>query len=254
MQVRQNDAMLPAGTARGLSPTLRRRLGLGCAALLISGPALVGCSGDDATPSVAGSGSPSPSGSSQASWPPSATAIPPYLPVPDGVELTAQGSQLAVGDHAVVAYRPRQEQVAALDIQVLSLQQTTFKLSFSGWKLDASSKKATPYFVRARVANVGKTDLGGRPVPLYIVDGNNTLVESSRFASTFKPCSSDPLPKKFRTGAETKVCLVYLAPEKGDLTAVSFRPSQEFNPITWTGDVTKLKDKAKNKKKSKNKA
>ena len=38
-----------------------------------------------------------------------------------------------------------------------------------------------------------------------------------------------------------KVCLVFLAPKKGDLTAVSFRPTQEYDPITWTGDLEKPK-------------
>ena len=31
--------------------------------------------------------------------------------------------------------------------------------------------------------------------------------------------------------------MVYLAPDKGKLTAVSFRPSQEFDPIIWTGEL-----------------
>ena len=39
---------------------------------------------------------------------------------------------------------------------------------------------------------------------------------------------------------ERDVCLVYLAPERGKLTAVSFRPTQEFDPITWTGKVRTL--------------
>ena len=53
-----------------------------------------------------------------------------------------------------------------------------------------------------------------------------------------------------RTGATAKVCLVYLAPDKGDLTAVSFRPTQEDAPITWTGELKKPKPtkKAKGKK------
>ena len=237
-----NDAMSsagsPAGSSLAVSATLRR-VGLGCAALLIAGPALAGCSGDEA-PSGDPTSSESTASSQSTSPSPAETAAAPYLPVPDGVELTAQGSELAVGDHAVVAYRPRQEQVAALDIRVTSLERTTFKKSFQGWKLDDASKKANPYFVRAKLTNVGETDLGRRAVPLYIVDGNNTLVESSRFASTFKPCPSESLPKKFPTGAKARVCLVYLAPDRGDLTAVSFRPTQEFNPITWTGDVSKV--------------
>ena len=38
---------------------------------------------------------------------------------------------------------------------------------------------------------------------------------------------------------EDDVCLVFLAPNKGDLTAVSFRPTQDYDPITWTGELEK---------------
>ena len=30
---------------------------------------------------------------------------------------------------------------------------------------------------------------------------------------------------------------MFLSPQKGALTAVSFRPTQEFDPITWTGEL-----------------
>ena len=209
-----------------------RLAGLSLAAVL----ALSACSGgsDDpaSTDSSSTSSTSSASGSTSAS-----TSEKPYLPVPDGVELTAQGSELEVGDHAVVAYEPRQEQVGVLDIAVTRLEKTTFKESFAGWQLDAATRKTNPYFVRATVKNVGETDLGGRPVPIYIVDGNNTLIESSTFKSAFKPCPSRPFPDVFRAGDKVDVCLVFLSPDKGDLTAVSFRPTQEFNPITWTGEL-----------------
>ena len=48
------------------------------------------------------------------------------------------------------------------------------------------------------------------------------------------------------------MCLVYLAPNKGDLLAVSFRPVEEFNPITWSGAV-KLPEKPDPKKSDKKK-
>lgn len=198
---------------------------------------LGGCSGGDASSQDASSADSTTSGSSSGS---SAATQKPYLPVPDGVELTAQGSKLDVGQHAVVAYEPRQGTVGVLDIKVTALEKTTFARSFQGWQLDKDTLKTNPYFVHASVKNVGKTDLGGRPVPLYIVDGRNTLIEASSFASTFKPCPSQPLPDKFAHGDRVKTCLVYLSPKHGDLTAVSFRPTQDFNPITWTGDLTRV--------------
>ena len=201
---------------------------------LVSALALTGCNGGGSDKAGSGASSGSTGATSSST---SASAEKPYLPVPQGVELTAQGSKLKVGQPAVVAYRPRQNQVGALDIKVTRLDKTTFRQSFKGWKLEAATLTTNPYFVHATVKNVGATDLSGRPVPLYIVDGHNTLIEASSFASTFKPCPSTPFPPSFKPGASARVCLVFLSPNKGDLTAVSFRPTQEFNPITWTGEL-----------------
>lgn len=217
----------------------------GALALALAGAlALSGCSGsDDSSPAAKPS-----SGSSSSS-------AKPYLPVPDGVELTPPGSQLKVGETATVAYQVRQGQVGVLDLKVTRLERTTFKRSFKGWKLDPATLKTRPYFVHAHVKNRGTTNLTGRNVPLYIVDGHNTLIEASSFASTFKPCSPGQFPKKFTRGAEANVCLVYLSPDKGKLTAASFRPTQQFSPITWTGDLVTPKDATtKDKKKSGTKA
>jgi hypothetical protein len=203
-------------------------LGLGLAATLL----VTGCSpseGDDGD----ASGPATPTGSAGSAGSDSEA---PYLPVPDGVELTAPGSQLSVGDHAVVAYHPRQDQVAALDIQVTDLERTGIK-DFAAWQLSKQQQESTPYYVRATIENVGDTDLGGREVPLYVVNEENLLLQATPFASSFAACPSAPFPTRFGPGATADVCLVYLAPDHGELVAVSFRPEDTFDPITWTGDV-----------------
>jgi len=198
-------------------------LGLAVSAVLV----LAGCSSDGGSDSAG----------SSATATASAT---PYLPVPAAVTLTPPGSQLSVGDTASVAYEPRQDQVGALDITVTDLETTKIE-AFSAWQLSDAQKQATPYYVRATIKNVGETDLGGRPVPLYVVNEDDVLLEATPFASSFKPCPSTPLPDPFKPGDTADVCLVYLAPDHGDLEAVSFRPDETFNPITWTGDVVKYR-------------
>ncbi len=212
---------------------LRRSIGRQVLAVLVASALLAGCSGDDEPKggSSAGATGTSPSGTPTA-------AETNYLDVPEGVELTAPGSELSVGQSATVAYEPRQGTVAALDIKVVRLRQASFD-QFVGWKLDKKIRQTTPYFVDAKVTNVGDSDLGGRAVPLYIVDGENRLIEASIFTASFRPCSGATLPKKFEQGDSTQACLVYLSPDHGDLTAVSFRPTQEFDPITWTGKLQK---------------
>ena len=222
-----------------------------CGAL---GLALVGCSddpddpGDDST----SSGSSSASGSDSGSASPSDSLL-----VPDGVELTDQGESLEVGETATVAYEVRQGVVGVLDITVSRLEKTSFAESFVGWDLSDETKMAKPYFVRATVANRGETDLGElRLQPLYALDATDTLVESTLFGSTFKPCNPDALPAPFPPGATVDLCLVYLVPNKGELVAASFRPTETDIPITWTGDLKKpkppkddkgKKDKGKNR-------
>ena len=49
------------------------------------------------------------------------------------------------------------------------------------------------------------------------------------------------------------LCLVYLSPDKGDLTAVSWRPTEEDVPITWTGELVKPEPPKGDKDKDKGK-
>ncbi len=216
--------------------------------------ALAGCSGGSGSsggtdevesPSEAASEAAA-SGSAAAGTP----TAEPYLPVPDGTELTPQGSLLEVGDEATVAYRPRQGQVGVLDLKVTDLRQTTFEESFEGWDLTKETLATTPYFVQAKVVNRGKPDLGGRAVPLYLLDDANTLLEPTTFEGDFQPCASQPLPEKFRKGDKVSTCLVFLAPEGRELAGVSFRPDQGFDAITWTGDVATPRTDGGGKKKS----
>ena len=170
----------------------------------------------------------------------------PYLPVPDGVVLTDQGSELGVGETAVVAWRPAKGEVAVLSLRVRQLRRAPID-ELADWQLDAAGRASSLFYVTVTAENLGKTDLGGTRIPLYVADDNNSLVESNAFKTEFKPCPSPALPSRFATGDRTTACLVYLVPAHGRLTSVTFRPAAKFNPITWVG---KVEQPAKPKKKS----
>ena len=193
--------------------------------------ALGGCSSEGATKD-AGSSS-SDAASSSASPSPSST-----VPVPEGTDLTGQGSKLAFGDTGTVIFEPSEGRGTVLQLTVKSVKQGSLD-DFKGFILDDSYKqKASYYYATVAVKNVGEGDVGGVGVPLWGVNSANTLLPAVNFTTSFKPCSSKPLPKSFPKDATLSTCLVYLSPDKGKLESVSYRPSQEFNPITWTGDIT----------------
>jgi hypothetical protein len=207
---------------------------------------LAACSGDGSSGSGSPTGDAAPDGTSAASG---GDATPgskpsPYLPVPAGVVLTDPGSELGFGEQATVAWRPEQGQVGVLDVKVRKVFAADIK-ALQNWQLDAAGRGSSLYYVTMTVANIGDEDLSGQRIPLYVLDGANALVESSAFKKEFKPCASPALPDGFVTGEKVTVCQAYLVPKRGTLVAVSFRPTEKFNPISWVGKVTEPKEPEK---------
>ncbi|MDP9822458.1 hypothetical protein [Nocardioides massiliensis] len=190
---------------------------------------LAGCGGSDEPeqPAAEDSASASPSAGST-------------VAVPEGVALTDAGTELDFGETATVVHEPDQKRGSVVEVTVTGVREARMA-AFSAYTLDEQTLASSPYFVDVTVENVGETDLGGAPVPLWAVDERNQLVQASTFSARFEPCASTPLPAEFAPGASVETCLVYLLPDAGVLRAVSFRPSQEVEPITWTGEVTPAK-------------
>jgi hypothetical protein len=156
--------------------------------------------------------------------------------VVDGVTLTPQGTRLKVGDTARVSWQPNQKTTGVIAVRVTGLLKMPIS-AFSAWRLNRETRQSTPYFVHAAVRNLGRSDLSHVPVPLYLLDERQALLQASRFQAKFVPCPSRPLPAKFRHGDKASVCLVYFVPRHGKLVAVSFRPTEDFDAITWQGQV-----------------
>ena len=203
----------------------RRRLALPLALLL---PALLlsGCSesGDDAKAAPKSSGSPTPSST---------------VKVPQGISLTDQGSKLKFGDTSRVIFESAKGRGSVLQLRVTSVRRGSLA-DFKGFILDDDyKKKAAYYYAHVQVKNVGDGDVGGVPVPVWGVNADNTLLPAVNFTTGFPRCPSKPLPSSFGPGKSLDTCLVYLSPNRSALTAVSYRPSQQFNPIVWQGTVGK---------------
>jgi hypothetical protein len=168
--------------------------------------------------------------------------------VPENVDVTAPGTSLTFGDTATVTHEVK-KQGTVLDLTVESAQQGALA-DFSGFDLDDPYKKKGNYFyVRVSVSNAGDERVSGLPVPLWGVSGKNTLLQAVEFKSSFKKCPTQPLPKNFGPGDEFETCLVYLSPDRGSLEGVSYRPTEDYVPIEWTGKVTTLPSQKDGQKK-----
>lgn len=210
--------------------SLRARLGRAAAVLLVASVGLAGC-GADETPKKAE---------------PSVTLPTGNVNVPTGVTLTDAGAELKFGETATVAYEPNAERNTVLEMTVTAAQQGEIA-DLGSYVLDDRTKASVPYYVNVTVKNVGDGDVGQTPIPLWAVDNANTLIQASSFTNSFTRCPSTPLPTTFAPNATVSACLVYLVPDGGTLTGLSFRPLQAVAPIVWTGTVAppaKAKKKA----------
>lgn len=214
----------------------RARWAAPVAALGVAALVLTSCSSDADEPAPAPSASVSPTPTSTVN-------------VPASVSVTAPGSKLGFGDPASVIFEPDQKRGSVLRVSVDKAVQGSIE-DLSAFVLKPEVKASTPYYVDVTVENVGEGDVGGVPVPLWGVDASNTLLPAASFTTVFPRCPSAPLPKEFGPDKRLETCLVFLAPDGGTLQAVSYRPDEAFNPITWTGDIAT--PKARPQKSAKN--
>jgi hypothetical protein len=156
--------------------------------------------------------------------------------VPDSVDLTKAGTDLEFGEPAYVAYSANAKRGSVLSLTVNSVQQGKIA-DLASYQLDAASKKARPYYVQVAVKNLGTGDLSRLGVPIFAVDSTDALVLPTTFTPSFARCPSTPLPAGFVSGKSISECLVYLVPDGGTLTEMSYRPEQAFQPITWKGTI-----------------
>jgi hypothetical protein len=217
-------------------PPLCRVAGLASAGLLGLG-LLTGC----------GDGSEEPDAEETSASPVESEAVDPaaYLPAPDGVELTMPGTGVGLGESAVLAWEPRQGEVAVVELSVTRIDRTSIEESFQGWQVDDRTAAQTPYFAGVLVENLGETDLGRQPLPLYATDGGELLIEPTGFQGDFEPCPGGTLPNEFAPGDRERLCLVFLTEPTAELEGVAFLPAAGLEPITWSGEITSLERNVK---------
>ena len=150
---------------------------------------------------------------------------------------TDPGTDLGFGDEATVVWQPESDVAGVLDVSVDAVAEQDESV-FDGWVSEVMPD-ARPYFVTVSLANAGESDLGGQEVPLYLRDDTGALGAPWTVGGDFAECQSGPLPTPFAAGARADMCLVYLVPDGARIRDLVFEPTEGYDPITWSGEVTR---------------
>jgi hypothetical protein len=148
------------------------------------------------------------------------------------------GDELGLGETAPLRWDPKENLQGDVDVTVERIDKSTMK-DFSAFDLKKEVKESTPYYVHVKVKNNAATNLSGVELPVYLDNGSDVLFPAALIKSSFKPCPNNTLPEKFTKGKKAELCLVFLAAKNTKLEAVAMRPTEQTEPITWTGKITK---------------
>ncbi|MCF6379582.1 hypothetical protein L2K70_18380 [Nocardioides KLBMP 9356] len=174
---------------------------------------------------------------------PEASPAPAATTAADPVAGTDPGTDLRFGEEATVVWQPEADLAGELDVSVDAVAEQAPSV-FDGWVSEVVPD-ARPYFVTVTLANAGESDLGGQQVPIYLRDDAGSLGAPWTLGGDFSECQSGPLPTPFDAGAEAEMCLVYLVPDGGRVRDLVFEPTEGYDPITWSGEVTRPAEKGK---------
>ncbi len=177
---------------------------------------------------------------------PSPSATVSSSPEVDDNAMTAWGADLSYGEPARFLFSPKANKEATVEVSVDSVERAKIS-AFSGFKLDESLRKSTPYYVRVSVTNIGTTQAGGAELPLFLDNGTDVLFPPANITASFKPCPNRLLPDKFAPDATAELCMVFLAGEGTTLRAVALQTPEGADQIEWTGELTKPEKKKNNK-------
>ncbi|QQQ79189.1 hypothetical protein IOD16_12590 [Saccharothrix sp. 6-C] len=148
-------------------------------------------------------------------------------------DVTAPGTELKVGDRAVVPFKYGTEKNGTIAITVTAIDQgANADLAAFGEK----AKGITPFYIRVTVENVGGTDLSYSSLSLRALgaDGKGTGVIIS---GDTKQCESETAKKDFTTvGAKYETCVLQGAREGAAVAAAGYANGDGYDksPITWS--------------------
>ncbi|WP_409495387.1 hypothetical protein [Amycolatopsis sp. cmx-11-12] len=196
----------------------------GFAAVLL----LTACGGKE----EAGSPVPAPAPSSApTSAPASSPATSGTVPV-SNADTTAPGSELKVGDRAVVPFKYGNDKTGTIAITVKSIE--------LGAKEDLAAygdkaKGMTPVYIRMSVENVGGTDLSYSSVRLRAV-GPNGKSTGVIITGETPQCQSESAKRDFKTvGATYQTCELQAIRDGGEVGGATFTDSDGYkdSPVIW---------------------
>lgn len=155
----------------------------------------------------------------------------PGFDVPAGIELSAPGTEVALGTSLVVGY-PEASAASgtALALKVDSVTPAP-RRDLALFSVPAGMRA---HYVQVTVGNRGPNaaafDSG---LPLWLHTSGDVLQPASPAPAGFRPCPAPTVPNPMPAGASAQGCLLYFVPSDQQVTSVDFQPGDVTTAVRW---------------------
>ncbi|GAA2628515.1 hypothetical protein GCM10010307_18510 [Streptomyces vastus] len=203
------------------------------AALATMGLGLSACAGDEGGPVAQDSPAASaPASSAPSSESPAADSGDDSAAPAEG-DVTAPGTELKVGDRAVLPFEYTSEKKGTIAVTVTAIEKgAEADMAAFGEK----AKGMTPYFIKMKVENVGGTDLSYASLKLDGVLEGGAGTGVVLFGDIPGKCDRESAPTEFTTeGASYETCALS-ATKSSPIIGASFDEGDAYrdSPVVWT--------------------
>lgn len=197
------------------------------AALLLSS-----CASETAGTAVQSTSTPPITAATSAVSPSSDTASSAPKPAAGAADVTKPGSELKVGDRAVVPFKYGTDKNGTIAITVTAIEKGA---NADLAKFGDKAKGLIPYYIRVSVENVDGADLSYSSVSLRAIgaDGKSTGVIIS---GDVEKCESETAKKDFTTaGAKYETCVLQASREGLEVTGATYDKGDDYlkSPLVW---------------------
>ncbi|WP_338900230.1 hypothetical protein WBG99_05575 [Streptomyces sp. TG1A-60] len=148
-------------------------------------------------------------------------------------DVTAPGTELKVGDRAVLPFEYTSEKKGTIAVTVTAIEKgAEADMAAFGEK----AKGMTPYFIKMKVENVGGTDLSYASLKLDGVLEGGAGTGVVLFGDIPGKCDRESAPTEFTTkGASYETCALS-ATKSSPITGASFDEGDAYrdSPVVWT--------------------
>lgn len=152
---------------------------------------------------------------------------------PTDGDVTAPGTELKIGDRAVVPFEYTSEKKGTIAVTVTAIEQgTEADMAAFGEK----AKGMTPYFIKMKVENVGGTDLSYASLKLDGMLDSGGATGVVLIGDIPGKCDNETAPAEFASqGASYETCSLS-ATDGTPVTAAAFNEGDEYSdsPVVWT--------------------